>query len=790
MKDRKTSGTVPDSRRMLPLLGSVFIVSLSVLMFEITLIRISSLVLTYHFVFFIVSLTVLGLGLGAGFVHKLRPKIGAESTIFKALFLLSLLFPLSLISSLVALLRFSSAGAGLVVYSVAAAIPFFFAGMFLSLLFVGFAKQSAKIYFVDLAGAANGSLVVVLTLEAWGGINTVLLVGGIASVSTVFLAIASRRKILIGSTLILPVFLFLPFYLNVNLNLVDVDFSRVFNHTKTLFAALNDPDREDKIVYTDWNLFGRTDVTEGKDPSSKWIYIDGGAGAEMLRFDGDFNKVAALAEDTGFFPFYQGKKDRILIIGPGGGKDVLLALLGGAKEITAVEINPGSVKAVREFSSFNGNIYDYRNVKLFLGDGRSFVKRTQEKYDMIYLSLVFTQTASMAGYSLVENYVFTKEAFTDYLDHLDKDGRVVMILHGSEDLDKAFVTAFSVLEARGISPENASKHMVIINGFMGMQGANLVYMPLFILRESPFSREEASAILKTALVLNKEPLFIPHVYEEEPYSLIGRQMSLKEFVSRSLVNIRPAVDDRPFFHNFDKGIPPLLRASFLISLFLAGAFLIPSYARRKSRSSRTAPGIPHFLLYFSCLGVGFMLIEIALIQKFILFLGYPTLAFSITLFSILLGGGLGSLSSNLIEERPARKISLVALGIAVIALAYLFGLPFLLDRFLSFSILTRSLIAMAIVFPVGFLMGFPFPTGLRILNHLFPKDIAWMWGVNAVMSVVGSILAVTIAILFGFTWTLLAGALAYILIFHKFRSLEIIETREETASAQVPIIED
>ncbi len=790
MKDRKTSGTVPNSRRMFPLLGSVFIVSLSVLMFEITLTRISSLVLTYHFVFFIVSLTVLGLGLGAGFVHKLGPKISTEKTIFKALFLLSLLFPLSLISSLVALLRFSSAGAGLVVYFFAAAIPFFFAGMFLSLLFMGFAKQSAKIYFVDLAGAASGSLVVVLALGAWGGINTVLLVGGIASVSTVFLAIASRRKILIRSTLILPACLFLLFYLNVNLNLIDVNFSRVFDHTKTLFAALNDPNKEDKIVYTDWNFFGRTDVTEGKDPNSKLIYIDGGAGAEMLRFDGDFNKVAALAEEIGFFPFYQEKKDRILIIGPGGGKDVLLALLGGAKEITAVEINPGSVKAVREFSSFNGNIYDYRNVKVFLGDGRSFIKRSQEKYDMIYLSLVFSRAASMVGYSLVENYVFTKEAFADYLDHLDKDGRVVMILHGREDLDKAFVTAFSVLEARGISPENASKHMIILNGFMGIPGVNLLHMPLFILRESPFSREEASTILKTALVLNKEPLFIPHVYEEEPYSLIGTEMSLKEFVSRSLVNIRPAADDSPFFYNFDKGVPPLLRASFLISLFLAGAFLIPSYVRRKLRSSRTVPGISHFFLYFSCLGVGFMLIEIALIQKFILFLGYPTLAFSITLFSILLGGGLGSLSSNLIEEKPARKISVVALGIAAVALAYLFGLPFLLDRFLSSSILTRSLITMATVLPGGFLMGFPFPTGLRILNHLFPKDIAWMWGVNAVMSVVGSILAVIIAILFGFTWTLLAGALAYILIFYKFRSLEIIGTREKTASAPVPIIED
>ena len=141
------------------------------------------------------------------------------------------------------------------------------------------------------------------------------------------------------------------------------------------------------------------------------------------------------------------------------------------------------------------------------------------------------------------------------------------------------------------------------------------------------------------------------------------------------------------------------------------------------------------------------------------------------LFSILLGGGLGSLSSNLIRKRPIRNISWIALGIAAIALAYIFILPFLLDRFLSSSILTRSLIAMVIVFPAGFLMGIPFPSGLRVLNDFFPEDIAWMWAVNAVMSVLGSILAVIIAILLGFSWSLLVGALVYILVFYKFRSL-------------------
>jgi len=789
MKDRKTKGTVLSSESLFPLLGSVFIVSLSVLMFEITLTRIFSVISSYHFVFVVVSLAVLGLGLGGAFTHRIKQKIAGKGSVSSALLFLSLLFSLSLISSPILLLKASTTGA-LIFYSFAGIVPFFFAGMFLSLVFTGFAGQSSKIYFADLAGAATGSLMIILVLQLWGAINTALLLGGIASLSTLFLALASKRKILMASTLICSSFLFLLFYLNLSSKYINLNFSLHTSPVKTLFTNLNNLDGGGRIVDTNWDAFARTDVTEGKDLGVKWIYLDGGAGSKMLKFDGDLHKLAPLAADIGFFPFYQGRKDKILIIGPGGGLDVLLALLGGVKAITAVEINPGSVKAVKKFSSFNGNIYDFSNVKIFLGDGRSFVKRSQERYDIIYLSLVYTQAASMIGYPLAENYIFTKEAFVDYLDHLDKDGRVVMLLHDSEDLMKVFVTAISVLGDKGVSPENASKHMVIINDFMGIRDPDLVHMPLFILKESPFTPEEATVVLKTALVLEKIPLFIPYVYEEGPYSLIGTKTGLKEFISHSVINLKPAVDDSPFFYNFNKGVPPLLRTLLLISLFLAGAFFIPSYTRRKHKNSQAVPDIFHFLLYFTCLGVGFMLIEVALIQKFILFLGYPTLAFSVTLFSILLGGGLGSLSSNFMERRLTRKISLIALGIAAMVIAYLFGLPFLLDRFLSSSILARSLITMATTFPLGFLMGVPFPTGLRILNDFFSEDIAWMWAVNAVMSVVGSILAVIIAILFGFTWALLAGAVAYLWIFYQFYSFDIIETKEEVVSAKVPMIKD
>ncbi len=757
------------------LLVAVFIVSLSVLMFEITLTRVFSVTLSYHFVFLIVSLAVLGLGLGAGFIHKIKSRIAGEEKIFKVLFFLSLFLSLSLILPIMLLKVLSSRT--LLIYSLTSIVPFFLAGMLLSLVFAIFTRQSNKIYFADLLGAAAGALMIIIFLQLWGGINTALLVAGIASLSTLFLAFVSKRKILMGSTLICSFFLFSLFYLNLSSHYIDINFSLLPSPGKTLFTSLNDPNRETRIVYTDWNAFARTDVTEGKNPYVKWIFIDGGAGAEMFKFDGDLDKVSYLMGETGFFPFFQGKKDKILIIGPGGGKDVLLALLGGVKEITAVEINPGSVKAVQEFSSFNGNIYDLSNVKVFVGDGRSFVRRSSERYDIIYLSLVFTQKASMVGYSLSENYVFTKEAFADYLDHLEEDGRVVMLLHDSSDLIKAFVTAISVLQDRGISREQALQQMLIIDGNIEMQNAGLAHYPLLILRESPFSRKEASDIFRTTLIMNKRPLFIPYVYEQEPYSLIGPSISLEEFISSAPINLKPALDDSPFFYNFDKGVPPLLGILLSISLLLAGIFLISYYRKRKGRKlkdSHSVPGPFHFLLYFTCLGVGFMLIEVALIQKFILFLGYPTLAFSITLFSILLGGGLGSLSSHFLKERITRKISLVSLGIAVVVVIYLIGLPFLLDKFLSFSILTRSLITMAIILPLGFLMGIPFPTGLRVLNDFFPEDIAWMWAVNAVTSVLGSILAVIIAILFGFTWALLMGALAYILIFFRFRSLSVL----------------
>lgn len=216
LKKKREQELAPNSGRFNLLLVAVFIVSLSVLMFEITLTRVFSVTLSYHFVFLVVSLTVLGLGLGAGFIHKIKSKIAGEEKIFKVLFFLSLFFSLSLISFLILFLRASTIGT-LILFSFTALVPLFFAGMFLSLVFAGFPRQSPKIYFADLLGAAAGALMIIIVLQLWGGINSVLLLAVIASLSTLLLAFALKQKRLLGLAMVASLLFFSLFYLNLGI---------------------------------------------------------------------------------------------------------------------------------------------------------------------------------------------------------------------------------------------------------------------------------------------------------------------------------------------------------------------------------------------------------------------------------------------------------------------------------------------------------------------------------------------------------------------------------------------
>ncbi len=390
------------------MLMGVFLTSLSVLLLEITFTRILSVMLSYHYVFVVISMALLGLGAGGVFSYFTRSRISSGSLpVFGGI------FALSIFSSVLGVAKLGAAS--MFLDSLMILVPFFFAGVILSRIFQEYAVQSGKVYAADLIGAAAGALLAVPLLDRLGGINSGLLIGIFAAIASLFLIWKLKTKIWFPAfSLISAIALFLTGVYGPATS--DIVLRPDLN--KELVASLANRDTSSQIVATRWSSFGRTDLVKyNNTPDIMTIFVDATAGTLMYRFSGDINNpgpaVASLKADfPGYFPLQYlqpGQKDNALIIGPGGGRDVLVALMSGIKNITAVEVNPDTVELMREYSAYNGGIYtNFPNVKVVTAEGRNYLRQQTDKYDLIMMSLAVTKTSrSPEGFALTENFLLT-----------------------------------------------------------------------------------------------------------------------------------------------------------------------------------------------------------------------------------------------------------------------------------------------------------------------------------------------------------------------------------------------
>jgi hypothetical protein len=725
---------------------------MGILMFEIALTRIFSIMMAYHFVFIAVSGALLGLGLGAGFYHFVRSRalrMGGYSLLCK----LSIAFSLSILITTALILKIPYTRFFLIYYPITF-VPFFLGGVIFALIFDGFTERSGGLYCASLIGSGVGALSIVFALDLLGGVKASLLIGVISAVAPIPPAISSGRKSLLISSLIAFLVLSSVFAVNLNEGLLSEVKSR--SPDKELFIVLNDPKLKARITRTYWSAYARTDLVEMEDmPDRKLIFNDGGAGMEMFRFDGEnFDTLRHLRRDPASFPFLFGPKDKILIIGAGGGKDVLIALMNGAREITAVEVNPDIVNIVREESEFNGNIYHRENVRWVTAEGRNFIRRSNERYDLIMLTFVWTNSArEVVGYSLTENYVYTVEALVEYINHLTQNGRLIIVVHNEREVMKLFSTAVAAINRTGKNPSQAMRHIISF-----AKTKSHPHRFALVLRKSPFSKKESIEMHNAVHLYGFHPVYFPYAHEDPTFKrLIDGQASLP-------FNANPTTDNSPFFYNYDeKGVPSLLSLMLYGVAFLTLIIAFMAWLSIRSDQERGLSTL-EFPLYFLLLGLGFMFVEMAIIQKFILFLGQPTLTFSTLLFSLLIGGGIGSLFSGYMRRNLHRKISFVCLLIAVIIAAYIFVLPFVFNRFLGYTLTFRLIISAMLISPLGFVMGIPFPLGLRALKRSFEGGVPWAWGINGVASVLGSALAIAAAMSFGFTAVLALGTFSYLCV--------------------------
>jgi len=754
----------PLSRQFLSLLAGVFIISFSVFVFEISLLSIFSVIVQYHMVFAVVSISICGIGLGGFFVYALvkrRPAM-LEGSWF--LLLLPLLFGLSIV--LVVVFIFSiPLGNDWLLYMLISMIPFTFAGGFLALIFRIHPSQGGKIYFADLAGASTGCLVVLIFLHYFGGIGAPLLLASITSLGGAAVAYGFSRKGFLVSSIVLSIVLLFFFLQNQQKKFVDVDFSKMSPDVNTLSGTLNNPlfQRFDpQVIYSTWDAYARTDVVMWRiNDYMRELYINCGTQASMARFNGKWSSIEYLKKQLNFFPFYFSNGGHLLNIGSGGGFEVLQALLAGTREVTAVDINPGVVETALRFSEYNGDIYRYENVHPVVDDGRSFTRRTQTSYDHILLSLTSTvANVKKGGLKCREDYLHNIQAFRDYLDRLTDEGQISLITHKQIFLDKVILTGIKALESDGITQAEAAHHIVgIINN---QPDLSLGYRFLFMLKKTPYTESQARSILNAAARLGFDPYFIPYVAENPPVGLIAEgQSTVEKLVELHPKSVEPSTDDKPFFFNEDRELPPeltrlLVSVSILTALFIGWLLL---------RSRRREVSVTPHVAYFASLGIGFIVIENSLVQQFLLFLGYPTLSLSVIIFSLLISGSLGSLASNIfLKDRLPLGVSVVAALVAVIAIIYRWLIPEVMVSYLHLNILSRSLITMMMIAPLGFLMGIPFPTGIRILGDKLSDEIPSMWGINGLTSVLGSVGAMILAMYYGFFVTLTVGSLFYLWI--------------------------
>ena len=691
------------------------------------------------YVFLVISLAILGISIGAA-LPALRPRLAREQ------WLPHYCLAAAASSMLIALVCASGAAASApALLFLALALPFVWVGSTLSALFSLQASASRLLYMGDLLGAGLGALLAIPLLNQFGALDALLVAALGFTLAGVYLS-AGRARLAASIGFALGACLLA---LNVSAGVLRVDMAAA-SPAKPIVEALESGGR---ILDSRWDAFARTDLVDPGNGEPLRIYVDGGAASVMPSPE----MAAQHLRDIGFFPFATSQPARVFIVGPGAGLDVYFAQQGRAQAITAVEVNAASIDLTREWRSRNGGVYQQANVTALVDDGRGALRRSRDKYDLIYLSQVVTLAAERGGYALSENTVYTVEAFIEYRNHLTDEGQLALKLYDEVTLTRALSTALAALNQRGLSDAQALQHIM---AFLDESGAESI--PLLLVGAQPYSEDDSLALGAIARQVGFTPLFLPHVLAQPPLDAVASgAATFDDTVADSSADYSPPTDDRPYFFQFERGVPANLQPLALLAALgaLALAALCALRWRRTGAMTRAISPI-----YVALLGIGFITLEIYAIQQTRLFLGHPTWAVALVLVTFLVGGGLGSgLSQYRFRALLSRSPQLAPA--LVVALALLWGaLWALLSRELATASLPLRLwAALVSLLPLTLCMGIPFPQALARLAQVERRDVALAWSVNGAATVAGSIAAVILSITAGFGAVLWLGAAAYAL---------------------------
>ncbi len=668
-------------------------------------------------------------------------------------------------------------------------LPFFLAGTIVSLAISETIQKVDRVYFFDLMGAAAGCLVLVPLLNHLGGPNTVI------AAAVLFAAAAALWHSMAGSVSGRAACLALALGLTTFLV-----YNTIHNRIDVTYAKRSKLESES---FVKWNSFSRVAVTR-----RGYIVIDADATTWIAGYDFDNlaprNRHDLLTAGPGL-PYVLRPGAKTLIIGPGGGMDVARCLASGSKDVTGVEINPIIATTImrEKFLDRSQGIYLRPEVHIVVEDGRSFVRRSPEKYQVLQATMVDTWASTAAGaFALAENNLYTVDAFRDYLGHLTDDGLIAFTRWTFNPPRESLRLVSLALEALTQMGEPEPWRNVIV----ARQGRT----DTVLISRRPFSEADLPRARSALAVPAISAVYLPGVVGHGrgfEFAELLRSPDVFAYERSYPFDITPVTDNRPFFFytvqprdiwsflstgpreaidfKVNSAVPLLFElmgisvVATLVILLLPPIVLGTRLPRQK--------GLLVFLLYFLFIGAGYILIEVALIQKFVLFLGHPTYALTVVIFSMLILSGLGSYFSrrvlNQSEARWMKALGAIAFLVALLGILAWSVLPI----GVGLPLWLKIALTVLMISPAGFVMGMPFPTGLKRLQEWHKPSVRWAWALNAASSVLGSVGALVCAIYLGLIQTLFIGALLYVaalLIVLRLRS----RARAEQGSAPLQAV--
>jgi hypothetical protein len=773
--------------------AGLFCTTLATLFLEILDARLLSVLTWYHLSFLAVSLAMLGMAAGAVHVFLAGPALDGDHAprrlpAFAVVFagtmalthVISLCIPIA-VHPLGSMIGFAS----LTTIIALLTVPFYYSGVTVTLALTRARAPIGRLYAWDLAGAAFGCLAVVPLLDSGRfNLSSLVLLGSAVAAMGAFCFAKARD----GSHSLTPLLI-----------ATALAIAAVANGTRRDGLEVNYPKNRqfwlsDRIERTFWNshsyvilerpydsvplLWGRgARSSTAERVKAAWLVIDGEAGTPITGWNGDPAALDWISHDVTTLPYYL-RHGSAAVIGFGGGRDLLAAIWGRSTSVTGVDVNRTMLRLLTEGHRSFAGIADRPEVQLVHDDARAFLTRNPARYDVIQMSLIDTWSSAGAGaFTLTENGLYTTEAWRMILTRLTPTGvfsvsRWFSPAHVSET-SRLLALATASLIGHGVQDPLA--HTLLVSR-LGV--ATLMISP------SPFSPADLDTVERVAAAEGFEIQASPRGGGTvESLDQIARSRSLDALAAATAhpdLDFSPPTDNRPFFFNMLKpasfarssSLPTagvvagnIYATTTLVTLFCIATVMVAATIAypliATGRPPMDARVFRASLCYFAGIGLGFMLVQIALLQRFSIYLGHPTYTLSVTLFSMILFAGAGSYLSDRLAPLATRTERMLPIATAASLLVLIAVVQPATSATIGAGLLTRSAIVVLLLAAPSILLGFFFPTGMRMVAALSAPAMAWMWGVNGASGVLGSIIAVGVSIWAGIQVNLLLAAALY-----------------------------